>query len=288
MKIILVLVTLTFSFIATSAQTNSAEAKAAYMLAEEEYAAGKYAASISYLEEAATKLKGANAKILYLKVMALSELVKTNSDSLQSLNNAISAFEKTPDFGSFNEDKQLEVMKLKMKLLKEAKFGREISAIESVIYSKMKITGWQLGSKLEEMKKAHPDYFLKAKKTQIDKENDYYDIGLKEVTMMFKKEKLIVLSKFLLLSEVDDASYSAGNNLYNDLKNYLGTSATETITLQPDQKPLKWLTITGSTKSFTWQDDNIFVIATLGLASERVRKDTKYTSSFSIGVSLVK
>ncbi len=125
MKIILILVVLTFSFIVTSAQTNSAEAKAAYLLAEEEFAGGKYAASISYLDEAAAKLRGANAKILYLKIMALSELVKTNGDSLQSLNNAISAFEKTPDFASFNEDKQLEVMKLKMKLVRETKFGRD-------------------------------------------------------------------------------------------------------------------------------------------------------------------
>ncbi len=270
------------------AQTSSAEAKAAYMLAEEEYAAGKYAASISYLEEAATKLKGANAKILYLKIMALSELVKTNSDSLQSLNSAISAFEKTPDFATFNEDKQLEVMKLKMRLLKEAKFGREISAIEAMVYSKMKITGWQLGSKLEEMKKVHPEYFLKTKKTPIDKETDYYSFDLKDVTATFKKEKLTVLSKYLLFMGNDDASYSAGNNLYNDFKNYIGTSATETITVQPDQKPLKWFTSTSSTKSFTWKDDNIFVIAVLHLASEKVRKDSKFTSSFSIIVSLVK
>lgn len=288
MKILLVLVTLTFSFIATSAQTNSAEAKAAYMLAEEEFAAGKYAASISYLDEAASKLRGANAKILYLKIMALSELVKTNSDSLQSLNNAISAFEKTPDFSTFNEDKQLEVLKLKMKLGREAKFGREISAIEAMVYLKMQIIGWQLGNTLEETKKAHPDYFLKAAKTQINKETEYYSSDQKDVNVTFKKEKLTALSKHLLFMSNDDASYSAGNNLYNDFKNYLGTRATETSTVQPVQNTgLKWFTTTSSTKSIAWKDDSILVVAVLHLTSEKVRKDSKYTSSFVISVSLI-
>ena len=172
MKILIISIALTFSFTTLSAQTNSVEANATYMLAEEEFAAGKYAASISYLDEAAAKLRGANAKILYLKIMALTELVKTNSDSLQGLNNAISAFEKTPDFSTFNEEKQIEVMKLKMKLGREAKFGREISAIEAMVYAKMQIIGWQLGNTLEEIQKAHPDYFLKAAKTQMNKETE--------------------------------------------------------------------------------------------------------------------
>ena len=60
-------------------------------------------------------------------------------------------------------------MKLKMKLGREAKFGREISAIEAMVYSNMQIKGWQLGNTLEETKKAHPDYFLKAAKTQMNK-----------------------------------------------------------------------------------------------------------------------
>jgi hypothetical protein len=257
------------------------------MLAEEEFAAGKYAASISYLDEAAAKLRGANAKILYLKIMALSELVKTSSDSLQGLNNAISAFEKTPDFSSFNEDKQIEVMKLKMKLGREAKFGREISAIEAMVYSNMQIKGWQLGNTLEETKKAHPDYFLKAAKTQMNKETEYYSSDQKDVNATFKKEKLTALSKHLMFMGNDDASYSTGNNLYNDFKNYLGTSVTETITVQPDQKPLKWFTTTSSTKSFSWKDDSIFVVAVLLLSSEKVRKDSKYTSTFNISVSLV-
>jgi len=288
MKILLIFIAFTFSFATLSAQTNSAEAKAAYMLAEEEFAAGKYAASISYLDEAAAKLRGANAKILYLKIMALSELVKTSSDSLQGLNNAISAFEKTPDFSSFNEDKQIEVMKLKMKLGREAKFGREISAIEAMVYSNMQIKGWQLGNTLEETKKAHPDYFLKAAKTQLNKEIETYSSDRKDVNAIFTKEKLTALSKYLLFMSYDNASYSAGNNLYSDFKDYLGTSATETITVQPVQNTgVKWYTTSSSTKTISWKDDSIVVVAVLYLKSEKVRKDSKYESTFMISVSLL-
>jgi hypothetical protein len=288
MKQILLFTGLIFALINCYAQSSNAEAKAAYMLAEEEFAAGKYAASIFYLEVAATKLKGANAKIMYLKIMALSELVKTNSDSLQSLNNAISAFEKTPDFSTFNEDKQIEVMKLKMKLGREAKFGREISAIEAMVYLKMQIIGWQLGNTLEETKKAHPDYFLKAAKTQLNKEIETYSSDRKDVNAIFTKEKLTALSKDLLFMSNDNASYSAGNNLYNDFKNYLGTSATETITVQPVQNTgLKWYTTSSSTKTISWKDDSILVVAVLYLKSEKVRKDSKYESTFMISVSLL-
>ena len=148
----------------------------------------------------------------------------------------------------------------------------------------MKITGWQLGNKMEEMKKSHPEYFLKAKKTPTGKETDYYSIDFKNLSVIFKREKVSAILKYLLFLDVDDASYSAGNNLYNDLKNYLVTSATETTTVQPDQKPFKWFTSTSSSKSLSWKDDNILAIAVLVLASEKVRKDSKYTSSFNIMV----
>src|SRR5688572_6813702 len=93
-----------------------AEAKAAYLLAEEDFNAGKYESTISYLNKAVEKIGAANAKILYLKIMAEKELLRKDTSFLLKLNESIAAFEKAPDVASFNEDKYLEVVKLKLQL----------------------------------------------------------------------------------------------------------------------------------------------------------------------------
>ena len=147
MKKIILFLCLAFVSTAALAQSGSAEAKAAYLLAEEEFSSGKYALCISYLDQAATKLGSANAKILYLKIMALHALAEDDDTRLDALKKAINAFEKTPDFNSFNEEKQLEVMKMKLRLEKEELFGRPIDPLEASAYIKMGLTGWKVGAK---------------------------------------------------------------------------------------------------------------------------------------------
>lgn len=47
-------------------QVNETEAKAAYMLAEENYGKANYPVALTFLKNAKLKLGGANCKILYL------------------------------------------------------------------------------------------------------------------------------------------------------------------------------------------------------------------------------
>jgi hypothetical protein len=76
------------------AQNKGAEAKAAYLLAEEQFNAAKYETCISYLDDAVKSLGAANSKILYLKIMAQRELAKKDTNYVSKLITTIDAFEK--------------------------------------------------------------------------------------------------------------------------------------------------------------------------------------------------
>lgn len=101
------------------AQNAALEAKAAYLLAEEEYNNGKYIDAIKYLDEAAAKLGKRNAKILYLQILSEAELAKFDTAYRTKLLQTIHAFQSTPDAAEFNEEKTLEVAKLKFKTQRE-------------------------------------------------------------------------------------------------------------------------------------------------------------------------
>ncbi|MBI2283527.1 MAG: hypothetical protein HYU71_07460 [Bacteroidetes bacterium] len=58
-------------------QVNETEAKAAYMLAEENYGKANYPVALTFLKNAKLKLGGANCKILYLQIQIESKLAKT-------------------------------------------------------------------------------------------------------------------------------------------------------------------------------------------------------------------
>lgn len=146
------------------AQSYSMEAKAAYLLAEEEFYAGKYETAIKYLDEAAAKLGKPNAKILYLKVMAILPMAQKDEKQTTRLKEAIMAFENTPDLASFNEEKQLEVLRLKLKL---RQVGNLLPPEEDMTesFSKFTLDGWKLGMTLEEAKNLKPNFFTSASKS---------------------------------------------------------------------------------------------------------------------------
>lgn len=144
-----------------SAQTNSLEAKAAYLLAEESYGKGDMSAAIQYLDEASSKLGKPNAKILYLKIMALKELSAKDKTVSEQLATSITAFEKAPDFASFNEEKVLEVIKLKMELKRQGSLDAE--ANKALLNYQEKI-GWYIGMSTDSMiqlKKAFFDNYFR-------------------------------------------------------------------------------------------------------------------------------
>lgn len=121
-RYLLLLVAFLFS-ISLYAQTNLLEAKAAYLLAEESYGKGDMRTTLQYLDDAISKLGSSNAKILYLKIVSLKELSARDTAFASKLDLAVSEFEKTPDISSFNEEKALEVMKIKLERNKERNRG---------------------------------------------------------------------------------------------------------------------------------------------------------------------
>lgn len=98
------------------AQSSAAEAKAAYLLAEESFNNADYKKTVSYLQQCTEKLGKANSKILYLQIMAEAELAKTDPSYYDSVQKTIAFFEKGPDLADFNEQKILEIMKLKLQM----------------------------------------------------------------------------------------------------------------------------------------------------------------------------
>lgn len=108
-----------FSFIllfqVSPAQTSAArEAKAAYLLAEESFSAGDWKGTMDYLQQCKKLMGKANSKMLYLQILTSAEIAKKDPAYHDTVLTFIAAFEKAPDIKQFNEDKVLEVMKLKL------------------------------------------------------------------------------------------------------------------------------------------------------------------------------
>lgn len=116
MKQLLLLTALLFTLTNNYAQSSNAEAKAAYLLAEDAFAASDWKGTLSYLEECKKLIGTPNSKILYLQILTELELAKTDTAYNTAALKTIAAFEKAPDVKDFNEDKALEVMKSKIRL----------------------------------------------------------------------------------------------------------------------------------------------------------------------------
>lgn len=132
-------------------QVNPTQAKAAYLLAEEQFAVGNYKATLEFLKNASENLGGANSKILYLQIQAENELSKTEPKYLVSLGETITAFERAPDHAKFNEEKVMEVVKLKL-LLKSR-------ITETDRLTNFTVDSLKFGSTPEEAKLTSPTYF---------------------------------------------------------------------------------------------------------------------------------
>ncbi len=159
------LLSLSFLFcLKAIAQTNETEAKAAYLLAEESYSKGDQKSALRYIESAKKSLGGANSKLIYLQIQIEQELVKNKKISTDSLLALINRFENLPDYKSFNEDKVLEVAKIKLALKNELEDAKEKvvaekGAVENtfVLFEK-KYGEWKVGSTLEDLKRERPAF----------------------------------------------------------------------------------------------------------------------------------
>lgn len=157
-KLIFFLFLFLFSNIHLHAQLAGAEAKAAYLLAEEAYGKSDWKKTLSYLEECKRKLESTNCKILYLQIMAETELSKTNPSYYDSVLRSITDFEKSPDAKEFNEEKTLEVMKAKLltkenkeKHLNDALLKKEADAKSVVAFKTITWEGLPVGVSFNEL-----------------------------------------------------------------------------------------------------------------------------------------
>lgn len=110
------------------AQDAQMEAKAAYQLAEDSYSKGNYKNAIQYLQQVKTALGTSNCKILFLEIMISNELYAKDKDRSEKLLALIDAFEKSADNKDFNEEKKIEVTKMKLSLKMEQINAKEEEA----------------------------------------------------------------------------------------------------------------------------------------------------------------
>ena len=132
----------------SQAQNAQLEAKAAYLLAEESYGKGEMRAALDYINEAAGKLGVINAKLSYLKVMILKEMSIKDPSALTKLDTAVVEFEKAPDLADFNEQKTLEIVKIK---LERRQKNTAAAALEQQIAAYQKKIGWSIGISTDSM-----------------------------------------------------------------------------------------------------------------------------------------
>jgi hypothetical protein len=155
-------------FFGTSAfsQSNQTEAKAAYLLAEESYGKGDYKTALRYLELTKKSLGSSNSKMLYLWIQTEIEISKTEPGNNEKILSLIDEFEKLSDVDSFNEEKVLEITKIKLTLKtqlsdakeKAQKEAKEKLLIEGALKAYEKNLDFHLGSSLAELKVNHPDF----------------------------------------------------------------------------------------------------------------------------------
>jgi len=221
------LLLLLFFSLRASSQTNANEAKAAYLLAEESYGKGDMKSTLEYLDDASVKLGSANAKILYLKIMAERELANKDTAYISKLASSINNFEKAPDSKDFNEEKTLEVMKIKLQLNKDIAQKRKAEDQNRLIVSGMKAfaaehTDWPLGATLEELKVKHPAMFAPIKKKQESYATTATELGLVYTfpnvklgvnNLYLKNGRLVGYSETLLDITNDDVNYSKGKEV---------------------------------------------------------------------------
>jgi hypothetical protein len=174
MKKLLVLSAFMLAGYTVHAQVNAVEAKAAYLLAEENYGKGAFTAALDYINEATTKLGTANAKISYLKVMILKEMSLKDTNALVKMDTAILAFEKAPDIAGFNEEKILEITKIKLERKRNAVVENEqrkfsAAALEENMTAFQNKLGWRIGMPVDSVVSLHKaifdDYFKKNRRS---------------------------------------------------------------------------------------------------------------------------
>lgn len=186
-----------------NAQINETEARAAFLLAENFYAKGEMSNALQFIEQAKTNLGGGNCKIYYLEILIRNELYKSNKRQYEELQKVITAFQTSKDFNTFNKEKILEILQLKMLISMENEKQKISDSIQKKTdnfldenFKRYRIEGWPINisfDQLKVLKKNHP--FFKNKLTSI---RDLNIDGKKPEVNYYYNEKSV--NKFYLKS----------------------------------------------------------------------------------------
>jgi hypothetical protein len=168
MRKLLLVLFVVFGMSSLYAQNNANEAKAAYLLAEECYGKGDYKCALDFLQQVKTALGTANCKVLYLQIMATRELDAKDPNIAAKVLPLIDEFEKSADYNDFNEEKSLEITKLKLMLRSEQKaYKAKIDSANRAKAEREKyfvdaVNKWgPYGLTIDELDKAKPDWKVK-------------------------------------------------------------------------------------------------------------------------------
>jgi hypothetical protein len=230
-RILLLLVLVNGSWTASNAQSNAIEAKAAYLLAEESYGKGDMRAALDYIGEATTKLGSANAKLSYLKIMILKEMSVKDTGALSKLDNAILEFEKAPDVADFNEEKTLEIIKIKLERTQKTTAAAAMNQQMATYQEKL---GWYIGMSIDSMIVLHKskfDAYFKDKPKMNGKLNPnenlvFWANGNISELLGIQQGKLFTYTRYLDIYSNETANFEhskqAEKAIMDDLKNHFG------------------------------------------------------------------
>jgi len=239
-RILLLTLILIFKVGLSIAQTNATEAKAAYLLAEENYGKGDYKAALRLLNNAKKSMGMANSKMLYLEVQIESELLKSDKSHYAALMKTIADFQSAPDIKDFNEEKVLEVVKIKMQLADdhERQLAAENEARAKSEAAKQRLANysyqnWPLGVNFTELTVSHKDSLIFKKKTKQRVESNgmtlnYHNfIGFFFGTTSYIPNNYMITNVFGVLTK-DGIVKGYLKQLYNENKSFSKKSYQQT------------------------------------------------------------
>ena len=196
-KLLIVIIIGLLPYFAIS-QTNVGEAKAAFLLAEEFYAKSDFKNALGFIDKAKKSLGEGNCKIYYLEILMRNEMYKSDKTQYGMLMQAIGAFQSSKDIDAFNEEKVIEILKIKMLLAQEQDNKRitdSISLSEKLRkeknFNEYKFTGWTLNvpfNEIKSSKSSHPFFSKKLDQHEIKEVGRTYHYNDKIVTWFGRKE----------------------------------------------------------------------------------------------------
>ena len=188
-----------------AAQANALELKAAYQLAEENYQKGELQTALQFIDEVVSKPENAGARILYLKIAILkkmSDKAPRDTSIGARLDAAILAFEKAPDHATFDEERSMDVIKLKLRRKQQASLTDRLAGYLEAYQQKI---GWIVGMRADSLEMLRKDLFV----SQPDK---YYfkrlKIGENDFVYYYRDEKETDISDFILIKNGVVTSHS--------------------------------------------------------------------------------